>query len=94
MGTLTMDSPEDQTQSFIVRVWLERKAHGRHGAVWRGHVTHVPSGDRAYIDQVDSVAAFMLPYLARMGVWLGPRTRLRLWVHRGWQRIRRQRGKR
>ena len=58
-----MDSPEDQTQSFIVRVWLERKAHGRHGAVWRGHVTHVLTGDRRYVADLGGITDFIASYL-------------------------------
>jgi hypothetical protein len=55
-------------QSFIVKIWLEETAEEAGIAVWRGHVTHVPSGKRRYIKELADVRAFIAPYLQRMGV--------------------------
>jgi len=59
---------ESSNQSFIVKIWLEETAEEDGRATWRGHVTHVPSGQRRYIQNLDGVTAFIAPYLEEMGV--------------------------
>ena len=36
----------DSTLSFIVRIWVEETAEESGRSSWRGHITHVPSGER------------------------------------------------
>lgn len=63
-----MDPFEVGAHSFIVRIWLEEEASGNRDAVWRGQVTHVPSGTQRYVKQLDDLHAFIIPYLEAMGV--------------------------
>ena len=65
-----MDVLESNTHSFIVKVWLEETAEEAGQATWRGHITHVPSGERRYLQDLDKIAAFIAPYLEEMGVKL------------------------
>ena len=51
-----MASFEDNTQVFIVRVWLERREIEGVAAEWRGVVEHVPSGERRYLKDLDDLA--------------------------------------
>ena len=79
------DEPEtiqDVPESFIVRVWLEEAARPPHRAPWRGHITHVPTGDRKYVEDLQGIAAFIASYLDRM------QARLQLWwrVRQWWKR--------
>jgi hypothetical protein len=73
---------EPNTHSFIVKIWLEETAKEAGLARWRGHITHVPSGDRRYLKDLDDVPAFMAPYLEKMNVHLGFRWKIRQWLHR------------
>ncbi|HLG78010.1 MAG TPA: hypothetical protein VKX46_16465 [Ktedonobacteraceae bacterium] len=73
-----MDEMESPAQSFIVRVWVEERAEGAGRGVWRGHVTHVSSGRRRYLDNLDDIGDFILPYLKEMGV----KPRRRWWMRR------------
>jgi hypothetical protein len=57
---------ESQVRSFVVRIWLEEPASAMRGAVWRGHITHVPSGRRRYVTHLDEITAFIAGYLAEM----------------------------
>lgn len=58
-----MELPELANHTFIVRIWLEEPAaHGRVG-LWRGSITHMPSGRHSYLAQLDDVNRFMRPYL-------------------------------
>jgi hypothetical protein len=66
-----MDLIEFNTHSFIVKIWLEETAEEAGQARWRGHITHVPSGERRYVQDLDDIAAFIAPYLEKMGVKLG-----------------------
>ena len=56
---------EFNTHVFVVKIWLEEFHNDRKG-IWRGHITHVPSGERQYIDGVLDVISFTIPYLVRM----------------------------
>ncbi len=82
-----MDLIEFNTHSFIVKIWLEEPADKHRKGRWRGHITHVPSGERRYLKSLGGIPAFIVPYLIAMGVRLEPYWRLRnlLWKGRGAQ---------
>jgi hypothetical protein len=65
-----MNSLEESTSSFIVRVWIEETAEETSQATWRGSITHVQSGEEGYLEDLDEIAAFIAPYLQAMGVKL------------------------
>lgn len=69
---------EPHTHSFVVKLWLEQARP----AIWRGHITHVASGQRAMIDNLADVGAFLSTYLQRMGV---RRSRLRQLMKKIWR---------
>jgi hypothetical protein len=71
---------ERDTQSFIVKVWLEETVEESGRARWRGHVTHVKSGNRRYLDNLSGIAAFIRPYLECWGVKFGVFHRLRVFL--------------
>jgi hypothetical protein len=62
-----MDLYEANAHSFVVKIWLEETAMEAGRAIWRGHITHVPSGERLYIKELDEVTQFILPYLKGLG---------------------------
>jgi hypothetical protein len=72
-----MDSLEPDAHSFIVKVWVEERAQEGGRGTWRGHITHVPSGERRYLKNLDEIGNFIAPHLERMGVKLGMRWRIR-----------------
>lgn len=72
-----MESIEASTQSFVIKVWLEETAVKGTRARWRGHITHVPSGERRYVEDFGQIRDFMAPYLESMGVRLGMFSRFR-----------------
>lgn len=74
-----MDQLEFNTHSFVVKIWRESTDDDQEEGQWRGHITHVPSGERRYLKGLGSIAAFIVPYLVSMGVRLGTFWRLRSW---------------
>ncbi|MCI0396120.1 MAG: hypothetical protein L0332_30125 [Chloroflexi bacterium] len=66
-----MEFVETQTHSFIIKIWLEETATEAEQARWRGHITHVPSGNRRYLQDLDEIKSFITPYLERLGIKLG-----------------------
>jgi len=56
------DSFESVTHSFVVRIWLEEDDR----ATWRGHITHVPSGERRYVERLSDIVDFIAPYVGGM----------------------------
>jgi hypothetical protein len=80
-----MDLIENNTHSFIVKIWLEKVITATGHAAWRGHITHVPGGERSYVRDLDDVPIYIAPYLERMGVQFGTGWRMRRWLNR-WKR--------
>jgi hypothetical protein len=54
---------EEQTHSFVIRLWLEEVQEDMGSVVWRGHITHVASGERSYLKELDSISGFIEPFL-------------------------------
>ena len=77
---MSMEQNESHTQSFIVKIWLEETLEEDGRATWRGHITHVPGGERRYLKQLSDIVAFILPYLDKMGVRRDRRWRI-------WQKL-------
>lgn len=77
-----MDSLEPDSQSFIVKVWVEDRSGQADGGVWHGHITHVSSHQRRYLKNLDEIEDFIVPHLEAMGVKLGTRWWLRSWLKR------------
>ena len=75
-----MEPLELRTHSFIVKVWLEEDAGPAHRPTWRGHVTHVPDGERRYVKNTEEILAFIEPYLAAMGAQVDARWRIKRWL--------------
>jgi hypothetical protein len=71
---------ESNTQSFIIKIWTEDAAN-RHGrVVWRGQITHVASGERRYLTDLDQITAFVSKFLREMGVEPGRLGCVRRWL--------------
>ncbi|WP_169307265.1 hypothetical protein [Chitiniphilus eburneus] len=59
---------EDQTASFIVRVWRERGEYEAGPGEWRGSIEHVQSGKKGFFRDLASMERFMAPLLQEIGV--------------------------
>jgi len=82
---------EFNLHSFIVKIWLEETAEEDGRATWRGHVTHVPGGERRYIQDLDQIRDFIIPYLEEMGVRCRARFRVQQWTSQLKSRLSRSR---
>ena len=58
-----------------MKVWVEVPAEVDQVS-WRGHITHVPSGDKKYIKDLDGITLFIGKYLRQMGVQVKLRRQL------------------
>lgn len=47
------------THSFVIRLWLEEVDRETSQAQWRGHVTHVISRRRRYIENLEEIEEFI-----------------------------------
>jgi hypothetical protein len=77
-----MDLYETNTHSFIVKIWLEETIEESGRAIWRGHITHVPSGERRALKDLNDILIFIRTYLAQIEVEPGKFWRLRRWLRR------------
>ncbi len=55
--------PESNVHSFIVKLWLEDEVQRKGASSWRGYITHVPSGERRYLKELQDIVAFIRPYV-------------------------------
>jgi hypothetical protein len=80
---------ENHAHSFIVKVWLEKApSEGDHSAVLRGHITHVPDGERRNLKALDGIEAFIASYVEGTGARPSKRSRVRSWLERLWKHLR------
>lgn len=63
-----MSGTNSKQHSFVIRIWLEETAVESGTATWRGHITHIPSRERRYIENLDAITQFITYYLQSMGV--------------------------
>ena len=79
-----MDTFESKSHSFVVKVWLEETDDDEQGhPKWRGHITHVTSSQRRYVDDLAGITKFISTYLEKMGVGVGEGWRgIRGWLQR------------
>ncbi len=63
-----MNTPDQISQSFIIRIWIEEPKTDMNAAVLRGHITHVPSGVRKHFQELSQIAGVILPYLVELGL--------------------------
>jgi hypothetical protein len=62
-----MESVEARAHSFILKVWCEESADDGRSAIWRGRITHVPSGTCRYVQDLAALCSFLTPYLEGLG---------------------------
>jgi hypothetical protein len=72
---------EPNVHSFIIKLRLEKGLREAGPTTWHGYITHVPSGRRSYLSDLDGIAAFITPYLEAEGVKTGLRRRV-------WRRVK------
>jgi len=77
-----MASIQPNTHSFIVKVWLAGPEDETGRCMWRGRVTHVPSGRDRYFLELAELTGFITPYLHQLGVRPTLLWKLTHWVRR------------
>ena len=77
-----MDKPPSTVQSFIVKLWLDEFGDEMGRDVWRGHITHVPDGQRRYLKRLSDIDDFIRDYRIELRFERGPRSRLLDWLKR------------
>ena len=63
-----MDDLEITTLSFVLRIWIEETSAETDEVTWRGHITHVPSRMRRYVQDFGGINSFVGQYLKQVGV--------------------------
>lgn len=58
-----MDEGEIEAQSFVVKVWLEETDSGSGRRLWRGRVTHVPTGEHHAFTELAALVGILEPYV-------------------------------
>jgi hypothetical protein len=77
-----MDLSESTLHSFIIKLWLEGDCGKSEPNVWRGYITHVPTGDRRYLKRLSDIADFVQEYLDDTQGRKDLRSRARNWIKR------------
>ena len=61
-----MQKSEMIIHSFVIRIWHEEAREETKETKWRGHITHIPSYQRHYVQTLDQISDFIIPYLPNM----------------------------
>jgi hypothetical protein len=61
-----MKELEEKINSFILKIWIEDRAEEYGQQFWRGHITHVPSGERVHISELEDITAYFKRFLKNM----------------------------
>jgi hypothetical protein len=72
---------QDETQSFVVRIWHEAVNGKGQADVWRGSIDHVGTNKRLYFADLDAVVRFIQE---RVGMMNRSRSRWAIF----WARVR------
>ena len=80
VGAGDNEQQEQQTHSFIVKIWLEETTREAGKARWRGSITHVPGGERQMVGTVAEIGNFVARYLTAMGVRVEMQRRIWQWL--------------
>jgi hypothetical protein len=75
-----MNSLEEKTHSFIVRIWIEPREIEGAPPHWRGEIKHVPSGKQIYLRNLAEITSFVADYLEEMGIKFVGCQKLRKWL--------------
>jgi hypothetical protein len=54
-----MDVEHEQRHSFVVTIWREDAPAESPNRGWRGHITHVQSGERRYLRKLQEIVTFV-----------------------------------
>lgn len=57
------DFIEQDAHSFVINIWFEQINPDDPAYLWRGRITHVASGKRRYLTQLNSISEFIHAYL-------------------------------
>ena len=59
-------SIEEETHSFVIRLWSEPRDELQSTAEWRGWVQHVQNGERHYFRNLTEIGHIVADYLKEM----------------------------
>jgi hypothetical protein len=74
-----MDDEQEQRHSFVVTIWREDAPSEHPNEGWRGHITHVQSGDRHYLIKLDDLVTFIAACMGAPDSWLARKGLLGRW---------------
>ncbi len=75
-----MEVSEEQTHSFVIKFRLEESVKQSRQFIWRGHITHVASGEFRYLQGLSSIAKFIELYLGNWKIGSGEYWRIKKWL--------------
>lgn len=81
-----MPSIKPDTYSFIIKLWMEEASGMPRSSLWRGHITHVPSGERRYLKSLGDITRFIEAYMEEMGADASQGERVCRWLQKFWCR--------
>jgi hypothetical protein len=63
-----MTEQKEQSESFVIRVWLEKREISEAEPECRGVIEHVATGRRTYLRDLDEIIIFIATYVEEWGI--------------------------
>lgn len=68
--------------SFVVKIWVEPESQHPGGFRWHGHITHVSTNEKKYLNGWNDVARFIRLWIADQTPPAGVVRRIKQWLKR------------
>lgn len=64
---MNVEQNESGRHSFVIRIWIEEADDSSGQGKWRGHITHVGTLERLYVEHLRQISSFIEKYLQAAG---------------------------
>lgn len=61
--SLPVAGEKGEAHTFVLRLWIEERDQQTGCTLWRGHITHVLSGRRQYVQDYPAIIRFICPFV-------------------------------
>jgi hypothetical protein len=62
-----LTTPNDTSQAFIIRIWVEQREIKDAEPVWRGVIEFINNNESVYFNNLEQIGIHLAPFITAMG---------------------------